>query len=89
MRLDESIAYADSTSDLPMLEAVGFPVAVNPETRLAALARKRGWLVEHWAKAPGGPRPLLPIGRPAGSAADPYREPMMNRLTRRFVEATK
>ncbi len=89
LRLDQSIAYADSTSDLPMLEAVGFPVAVNPETRLAALARKRGWLVEHWAKAPGGPRPLLPIGRPAGSAADPYREPMMNRLTRRFLEATK
>jgi len=58
----ESIAYADSTSDLPLLEAVGFPVAVNPETRLAAIARKRGWLVEHWAKAPGGPRPLLPIG---------------------------
>ena len=49
-------------SDLPMLEAVGFPVAVNPETRLAAIARKRGWLVEHWSKAPGGPRPLLPIG---------------------------
>jgi hypothetical protein len=37
-------------------------VAVNPETRLAALARKRGWLVEHWSKAAGGPRPLLPIG---------------------------
>ena len=62
LRLDQSIAYADSTSDLPMLEAVGFPVAVNPETRLAAIARKRGWLVENWAKAPGGPRPLLPIG---------------------------
>jgi len=58
----ESIAYADSTSDLPMLEAVCFPVAVNPETRLAALARKRGWLVEQWEKAGGGPRPLLPIG---------------------------
>ncbi len=52
--LRESVAYADSTSDLPMLEAVGFPVAVNPETRLAALARKRGWLVEHWRKADGG-----------------------------------
>lgn len=63
LSLAESVAYADSTSDLPMLEAVGFPVAVNPETRLAALARKRGWLVEHWAKAPGGPRPLLPISR--------------------------
>jgi HAD superfamily hydrolase (TIGR01490 family) len=62
LRIDESIAYADSSSDLPLLEAVGFPVAVNPETRLAAIARKRGWLVEHWAKAPGAPRPLLPIG---------------------------
>jgi HAD superfamily hydrolase (TIGR01490 family) len=51
--LAESVAYADSTSDLPLLEAVGFPVAINPETRLAALARKRGWLVEHWEKAPG------------------------------------
>lgn len=61
-RLEECVAYADSTSDLPLFEAVGFPVAVNPETRLAALARKRGWLVENWAKAPGGPRPLLPMG---------------------------
>jgi HAD superfamily hydrolase (TIGR01490 family) len=62
LRMEECVAYADSTSDLPLLEAVGFPVAVNPETRLAAIARKRGWLVEQWAKAPGGPRPLLPIG---------------------------
>lgn len=62
LSLEESVAYADSASDLPMLEAVGFPVAVNPETRLASIARKRGWLVEQWTKAPGGPRPLLPIG---------------------------
>jgi HAD superfamily hydrolase (TIGR01490 family) len=62
LRLDQSIAYADSTSDLPLLECVGFPVAVNPETRLAAIARKRGWLVEHWSKASGAPKPLLPIG---------------------------
>ena len=58
----ESIAYADSTSDLPLLEAAGFPVAVNPEARLSALARKRGWLVEHFDKAEGGAHPLLPIG---------------------------
>ena len=44
LKLEESVAYADSTSDLPMLEAVGFAVAVNPEVRLAALARKRGFL---------------------------------------------
>jgi alcohol-forming fatty acyl-CoA reductase len=73
LRIDESIAYADSSSDLPLLEAVGFPVAVNPETRLAAIARKRGWLVEHWAKAAGAPRPLLPIG------------PMMSERERRRV----
>src|SRR5205085_196990 len=46
LSLAESVAYADSASDLPMLEAVGHPVAVNPETRLAAIARKRGWHVE-------------------------------------------
>ncbi|MET0147461.1 MAG: HAD-IB family phosphatase [Ilumatobacteraceae bacterium] len=62
LRIDEAVAYADSTSDLPLLEAVGFPVAVNPETRLAAIARKRGWLVEQWSRASGGPRPLLPMG---------------------------
>jgi phosphoserine phosphatase len=61
-RLDECVAYADSSSDLPLFEAVGFPVAVNPETRLAAIARKRGWLVEHWSKADGAPKRLLPIG---------------------------
>lgn len=64
LELTESVAYADSSSDLPMLEAVGFPVAVNPETRLAALARKRGWLVEHWAKASGSsmrPFPMSPV----------------------------
>lgn len=60
--LDNSVAYADSASDLPMLEAVGHPVAVNPEAKLATIARKRGWHVEQWAKAPGGPRRLLPIG---------------------------
>ncbi|MFK8026130.1 MAG: HAD family hydrolase, partial [Ilumatobacter sp.] len=60
--IGEAVAYADSSSDLPLFEAVGFPVAVNPETRLAAIARKRGWLVEHWNKADGGPTPFLPIG---------------------------
>jgi fatty acyl-CoA reductase len=61
--LGESVAYADSTSDLPLLECVGFPVAVNPEARLAAVARRRGWHVEHWEKAGGGGgRPVLPVG---------------------------
>ncbi|MGI8756665.1 MAG: HAD-IB family hydrolase [Acidimicrobiales bacterium] len=59
--LSEAVAYADSSNDLPMLEVVGFPVAVNPETRLASLARKRGWLIEQWTKAPGYRPPALPL----------------------------
>jgi fatty acyl-CoA reductase len=62
LSLEESVAYADSASDLAMLEAVGFPVAVNPESRLAAIARRRGWHVEHWAKAQGGSHRPLPLG---------------------------
>jgi hypothetical protein len=51
-----------------MLEAVGFPVAINAEPKLAAIARKRGWHVEHWTKSPGAPRPLLPLApRPLGA----------------------
>jgi fatty acyl-CoA reductase len=60
--LADAVAYADSASDLPMLESVGYPVAVNPEPKLATIARRRGWHVENWRKAPGGPRPLLPMG---------------------------
>lgn len=62
LSLEESVSYADSTSDLAMLEAVGFPVAVNPESRLAAIAKRRGWHVEHWEKAGGGSHQLLPLG---------------------------
>ncbi|MFT5202820.1 MAG: fatty acyl-CoA reductase [Candidatus Aldehydirespiratoraceae bacterium] len=60
--LRESVAYADSSSDLPMLEAVGFPVAVNAETKLASIARRRGWLIEHWSKSAGAPNRVVPIG---------------------------
>jgi HAD superfamily hydrolase (TIGR01490 family) len=38
-------AYSDSASDLPMLDAVGHPVAVNPDARLARAAQRNGWPV--------------------------------------------
>src|SRR5262249_35080757 len=41
--LATSYAYSDSLSDLPMLRAVGNPVAVNPDPALAELAREEGW----------------------------------------------
>ncbi len=43
--LNESYAYSDSESDLPMLEVVGNPVAVNPDGELLRVARERGWQV--------------------------------------------
>lgn len=41
-------AYGDSCSDLQMLEAVGFPHAVNPDRKLRAIAGKRGWPILDW-----------------------------------------
>ncbi len=42
--------YSDSASDVPMLEAVGRPVAVNPDPRLRRIARGRGWPVRDWGE---------------------------------------
>ncbi|MFN2556066.1 MAG: HAD-IB family hydrolase [Nitriliruptorales bacterium] len=58
--LSASYAYADSLSDLPLLEAVGFPVAVNPEVALNRVARTRHWPVEEWPAEAGIPRIGLP-----------------------------
>ena len=43
--LAESTAYSDSHTDLPFLEAVGKPVAVNPDRALRRVAAERGWPV--------------------------------------------
>jgi HAD superfamily hydrolase (TIGR01490 family) len=43
--LASSFYYADSITDLPMLETVGHPRAVNPDPRLRIEARRRGWTV--------------------------------------------
>jgi len=46
--LSLSHAYGDSIADLPMLESVGFPHAVNPDRRLRAEAKERCWPVHRW-----------------------------------------
>jgi HAD superfamily hydrolase (TIGR01490 family) len=43
--LAASYAYSDSVTDLPMLEAVGHPHAVNPDKELRRAAAERGWPV--------------------------------------------
>ena len=46
--LGDATFYTDSISDLPLLELVGEPVAVNPDPRLMRVARRRGWRIERW-----------------------------------------
>ncbi len=45
-----SYAYSDSVSDLPMMEAVGHPVAVNPDSQLDTIAHERGWPIVIFAR---------------------------------------
>lgn len=51
-RLADAVFYTDSHSDVPVLEAVGHPVAVNPDPRLRRHARRRNWKMVDW----GSPR---------------------------------
>ena len=69
--LAASYAYSDSATDVPMLEAVGHPVAVNPDRELARIAAERGWEVRVFAR-PVQVRPIagraLPVAAAAGAA---------------------
>lgn len=60
--LAECHAYSDSINDLPLLESVGFPHAVNPERELYRIARQRGWPVHELRTR----RKALLVGVPAG-----------------------
>lgn len=48
--LELCYAYSDSISDLPMMEMVGHPVAVNPDSELDTVARERGWPIVIFAR---------------------------------------
>jgi phosphoserine phosphatase len=50
--LADCFAYGDSLSDLPFLDAVGHPYAVNPDLELAREARRRRWPVLEWKTEP-------------------------------------
>jgi alcohol-forming fatty acyl-CoA reductase len=58
--LKQSYAYADSYSDLPLLRAVGNPVAVSPDSALYRFARRRRWPIEPWGMSKGMPRVRFP-----------------------------
>ncbi|HEY1635445.1 MAG TPA: HAD-IB family hydrolase [Acidimicrobiales bacterium] len=67
--LAASYAYSDSYTDLPMLEAVGHPVAVNPDRVLDKLAKDRDWEVRNFVR-PVSLRPRVAApGLPAAAVA--------------------
>ena len=66
--LDRSWAYSDSVTDLPMLKAVGHPVAVNPDRPLLRVARERDWEVRHFER-PVRLRDRVPMAGPRATAA--------------------
>ena len=79
--LSQSYAYSDSESDLPMLRAVGHPVAVNPDAELERVARAEGWRIMRFDAlrrrlrigAAVGARPFVAWG--GGYAAARLRRP--------------
>jgi HAD superfamily hydrolase (TIGR01490 family) len=87
--LSASYAYSDSESDLPMMRAVGHPVAVNPDAALERVARDEGWRIMRFVRL----GPMLKIGSAAlalalvagggGYAAARTRRPKRRRLSLR------
>jgi HAD superfamily hydrolase (TIGR01490 family) len=67
--LAASWAYSDSYTDLPMLEAVGHPVVVNPDRVLGRLARERDWDVRTWTRTVRLKDRRRPPGGASGMAA--------------------
>lgn len=70
VRLDRSSAYSDSYFDTPLLDAVGHPVAVNPDPTLTATAMLKGWPIRHLDKADG----VMKIG---GREIQDWARPLM------------
>jgi phosphoserine phosphatase len=64
VNLAECAAYSDSINDLPLLQSVGYPHAVNPEPELRRVALKRGWPIHELRTR----RRALLIGVPASLA---------------------
>jgi HAD superfamily hydrolase (TIGR01490 family) len=63
--LSQCSAYSDSHNDLPMLTTVGHPVAVNPDAKLKAIARRNGWEIRDFRTG----RKAAKVGVPAAASA--------------------
>ena len=62
-------AYSDSANDLPMLELVGHPHVVNPDSSLLAEARQRGWPVHEFRSGRRATLIAIPVAAGLGAVA--------------------
>ena len=67
--LSRCAAYSDSANDIPMLELVGHPAAVNPDADLRAQARARNWPVHDFRSGRKVTLIALPAAAGAGAIA--------------------
>jgi HAD superfamily hydrolase (TIGR01490 family) len=65
LELERCAAYSDSANDIPMLSLVGYPCAINPDARLRAYAKERGWQIRDYRAR----RRNTAIGVAAGAGA--------------------
>jgi HAD superfamily hydrolase (TIGR01490 family) len=66
--LTESYAYSDSITDIPMMEVVGHPVAVNPEKELRKVAEEKEWpILEFEREVSVGSRLRQPVPMISGA----------------------
>lgn len=66
--LAHSYGYGDSLNDVPLLETVGNPVAINPDLRLRRYAKRRGWDLRDFRGRKGNGRRSIAVRTTAGMA---------------------
>jgi len=80
-------AYSDSSNDLPMLQLVGHPNAVNPDAELRTEARRRGWPVHDFRSGRKATLVALPAAAGAGAVAGGIAAGLA--LHRRYLRNTR
>jgi HAD superfamily hydrolase (TIGR01490 family) len=85
LNLERSSAYSDSVNDLPMLELVGHPNAVNADPELLAEAHERGWPVHEFRSGRRATMIALPVAAGAGAIAGGMAAGLAVRRRRRLA----
>ncbi len=67
--LQRCSAYSDSANDIPLLELVGNPCAINPDARLKKLAKRNGWRIRDYRRGRRAARVGIPLAAGAGAVA--------------------